>query len=140
MHVFPDIFRLRNQSRPIAVALAIVSIYLLVSEASRASEYYISSTLLSDCRESINIWEGKPGDHHAGAMCLGFINGVLTSQNLYRANTISCRPDKIPPGAVAYALDRYAKMHPHRLGDSASVLLEDVVDAMYQCPQNVQGQ
>jgi len=139
MHVFPGTFKVLNQSRPIAIALAIASIHCIGIQTSRASEYYISSTLLSDCRESINIWEGKPGDHHAGAMCLGFINGVLTSQNLYRASTLSCRPDKIPPGAVAYALDRYAKTHPERLGDPASAVLEDIVDAMYQCPQNAQG-
>gem|GEM_PF-6959652 len=132
-------FNVCNRSGLILATFVLAFFFTSNPQSAWANDYYVSSTLLDDCQESINIWEGREGDHHAGAMCLGFINGVLTSQSLYRTNDAGCRPEKIPPGAVAYALNFYIKKNPDRIGDIASVLLEDVVDTMYPCPRKMQS-
>lgn len=102
-------------------------------ECAAATDYYMTPRLLQDCQQSIDIWEGRDGDSQSAAMCLGFVNGIMTAQELYRLRLPTCRPDAIAPGAVAYALTRYADRHPEVIGEPASTVVELVLASMYLC-------
>lgn len=120
--------RLRNPALVLCYGVV-----LLFATDLLANDYYVTQRLVDDCQHSIELWEGRPGDVQSAAMCLGFINGVMSIDELYRRSESDCRPDLVPPGSVAYALSRHVTTNPQWLGESAVMVLHQVLSKMYQC-------